>query len=536
MPINPRPNASAFALATLDKVAARTPDGSPLFDNLTLAFGAERTGVVGRNGVGKSTLMRLISGDQTPAEGSVSRAGTIGVLRQRPDTGFDETVQAVLGVADDLAVIDRILTGQASGDDLETADWTLEARIGDTLDQLGLAGLAMERSVATLSGGERTRLELARLLLARPDLLLLDEPTNHLDVEARARIAGVLERWAGGAVVVSHDRDLLRRMDRIVEISSLGVEVFGGGYDLYVQRKEEARIAAERAVTDAARGAAQVHRDAQARSEAKSRRDAAGRRKAARGDMPKILLGARAERAENTGGRGRLLAVRQAEEAEAALEAAQAQVERVRTLSIPMPSTHLPPGRTVLSLHQAEWQTAEGRPVVGPLDLTVVGPARIAVTGPNGAGKTTLLKMMASMLEPTRGRVDLRVPAAMLDQEAAILDPDETLIEAWRRLNPQGGPNDAQAALARFLFRNVAAHRLVGTLSGGERLRAALACVMTGRAPPQLLILDEPSNHLDLTSIEAVEAALRTYDGALVVVSHDEDFLAAIGVDRRISL
>jgi ATPase subunit of ABC transporter with duplicated ATPase domains len=536
MPTNPRPSASASALATLDKVAARTPDGSTLFDNLTLTFGAERTGVVGRNGVGKSTLLRLISGEQAPSEGSVSRIGTIGVLKQRPDAGPDETMQVALGVSAELTVIERILAGEASGEDLDAADWTLEARIGEVLEQVGLASMALERRTTTLSGGERTRLELARLLLARPDLLLLDEPTNHLDAEARGRVADVLERWPGGAVIVSHDRELLRRMDRIIEISGLGVEVFGGGYDLYAERKEEARAAAERALTDAVKGASQVRRDAQVRTEAKARRDAAGRRKAARGDMPKILLGARAERAENTGGRDSLLAVRQAEEAEAALEAAQAQVERVRTLSIPMPPTGLPPGRTVLSLHQAEWETVERRRVVGPLDLTVVGPERIAVTGPNGAGKTTLLKMMAGVLEPTRGRVDLRVRAALLDQEAAILDPDETLIEAWRRLNPDGSPNDAQAALARFLFRNVAAHRLVGTLSGGERLRAALACVMTGAAPPQLLILDEPSNHLDLASIEAVEAALRAYDGALVVVSHDEDFLAAIGVDRRISL
>jgi ATPase subunit of ABC transporter with duplicated ATPase domains len=536
MPPNPRPSASASAFATLDRVAARTPDGAVLFDNLTLAFGAERIGIVGRNGVGKSTLLRLISGEQPPAEGVVSRAGAIGVLRQQRDPGSDETVRDALGVAEALAAVDRILAGEASGKDLDAADWTLEARIEEALHQLGLNELALDRSTIGLSGGERTRLELARLLLEQPDMLLLDEPTNHLDREARTTVAAVLDRWRGGAVVVSHDRDLLRRMDRIIEISSLGVEVFGGGYDLYVERKEEARAAAERALADAAKRAALAQRDAQARAEAKARRDAAGRRKAGRGDMPKILLGARAERAENTGGRDRLLATRQAADAAAALEAAQVRVEQVRTLSIPMPTTGLPSGRTVLALHQAEWRTDEGRRVVGPLDLTIVGPERIAVTGPNGAGKTTLLKMLAGHREPTGGRVDRSVTAALLDQDAALLDSNESLIEAWLRLNPEGSANEAQAALARFLFRNVAVHRRVATLSGGERLRGALACVMTGSAPPQLLVLDEPSNHLDLASVEAVEAALRTYDGALVVVSHDEDFLAAIDVDRRISL
>lgn len=174
--------------------------------------------------------------------------------------------------------------------------------------------------------------------------------------------------------------------------------------------------------------------------------------------------------------------------------------------------------------------------MVGPVSLRLTGPERVAITGPNGAGKTTLLRLIHGALEPTTGRVERPGRAVLLDQEAAILKPEETLVEAWRRLNPEGSVNDAQAALARFLFRNVAAHREVGALSGGERLRAALACVMTGAKPPQLLILDEPTNHLDLDSVAAVEVALRAYDGALIVVSHDADFLDAIGIERTIAL
>ncbi|HCW50105.1 MAG TPA: ABC transporter, partial [Brevundimonas sp.] len=155
---------------------------------------------------------------------------------------------------------------------------------------------------------------------------------------------------------------------------------------------------------------------------------------------------------------------------------------------------------------------------------------------PNGAGKTTLLKLIAGLVEPSAGNVERPVRAALLDQQAAMLNPDETLVEAWLRLNPQGTPNAARAALARFLFRNVQADRRVGELSGGERLRAALACVMTVAQPPQLLVLDEPTNHLDIESVEAVEAALSAYDGALVVVSHDADFVQSLRVDRTIVL
>ncbi|HEY9219480.1 MAG TPA: ATP-binding cassette domain-containing protein, partial [Phenylobacterium sp.] len=170
------------------------------------------------------------------------------------------------------------------------------------------------------------------------------------------------------------------------------------------------------------------------------------------------------------------------------------------------------------------------------LSLRLTGPERVALTGPNGAGKSTLLALAVNALQPSAGRVSLGVHPALLDQRTSILHEQETLAQAYLRLNPSAGRQAAQAALARFLFRNVAADKRVAELSGGERLRAALACVLMGEAPPQLLILDEPTNHLDLPSIQAVEAALCGYDGALLVVSHDRDFLEAIGTEREIGL
>ena len=530
----PSPSASAFV--TLDRVAARTPDGHTLFSDLSHAFGRERTGVVGRNGVGKTTLLRLVTGVAEPADGGVARNGTVAWLEQRRALRPGETVLDLLGTARAMAVVRRVLAGEGSAEDLAAADWTLESRIGTALAEVGLPDLDGDRPAASLSGGEQTRVRLAALLLQAPDLLVLDEPTNHLDADGRAAVRDLLAGWKGGAVVVSHDRDLLRRMDRIVELSPLGAAVFGGGYDLFAARKADERAAAERDLDVAVRAAARVAREGQRAVEKKARRDRAGRAFAARKSEPKILLGAMAERAENSGARETLLAQRRAEAAEAALGEARARVERVRAMAIPMPSSGLAAGKTVLALDEAVWDAPDGRRVVGPLTLRVTGPERLAVTGSNGAGKTTLLKLMSGERRPTSGRVDRPVSSALLDQETALLRADETLLEAWRRLNPEATSNEAHAALARFLFRNTAAQRIIGTLSGGERLRAALACVMTGAAPPQLLILDEPTNHLDLDSIAAVEAALSDYDGALVVVSHDADFLDAIGVERRIAL
>ncbi|USQ94675.1 ABC-F family ATP-binding cassette domain-containing protein [Caulobacter sp. RL271] len=525
-----------MSFVTLDSVSAATPDGRPLFENLNLVIGAERIGLVGRNGAGKSTLLALIAGARAPLAGTITRTGTVATLDQTPDVSEGARLVDLLGVGGGWDRLSRIERGEGDETDLSDADWDLPARLDQALADVGLPGLEPERPAAALSGGQATRAGLARLLVARPDVLLLDEPTNNLDAEARGIVARVLARWRGGAVVVSHDRSLLRGMDRIVELSSLGARSYGGGWDLYAARRAEEAEAAQRGLDHAEQAVRRVAREAQVARERKDRRDAAGRKFADRGGTPKIVLGMMAERAENSGAREGRLADKLVAEAAQAKVSADARVERVRTLGFDLPSSGLPEGRTVLSFDDVAFAWPDEAPVIKGLSFRIAGPERVAVSGPNGTGKTTLIRLATGDLAPLAGVVKLSVPVALLDQRAGLLNDGETILENFRRLNPAASQNDAHAALARFLFRNTAAHQLAGTLSGGERLRAALACVLSAAAPPQLLILDEPTNHLDIASIEAVEAALSGYDGALLVVSHDADFLEAIGIERKIAL
>jgi ATPase subunit of ABC transporter with duplicated ATPase domains len=208
----------------------------------------------------------------------------------------------------------------------------------------------------------------------------------------------------------------------------------------------------------------------------------------------------------------------------------------VRRLAFELPPSDLAAGKQVLAFEDVGFSWPDGRRVLNGLSFRIVGPERLAITGPNGSGKTTLIGLATGALQPDHGRITRGVAAEVLDQRVSVLDDRETLLENFRRLNPDTVDNDAHAALARFLFRNVTAAKRAGDLSGGERLRAGLACVLLRPRPPQLVILDEPTNHLDLDSIAAIEAALAAYDGALLVVTHDRDFLDAIGVDRELSL
>ncbi len=518
----------------LDSASFTLPDGSTLLSGLSEQFDTRHTGLVGRNGVGKSVLARLLAGDIAPTSGRCIRSGRVHYLSQQVDGPQGSTVAALAGIDDVLAALARIDGGSVDTGDFELVGerWDLPARFRHALDAAGLAQLDAATPASRLSGGEAMRVALLGAMLSDADFLILDEPTNHLDAPSRAALAAQLRGWKRGLLVISHDRALLGQMERIVELSAQGLRSYGGNYAFYQQAREAEEASSLREFEHARQSLQREERAMREQRERQQRRQAQGAREGKTANQAKILLGRRKERSENSTGRLR----QQHEEARAGrLEQVRAAAEKLRedsAVRVHVAQVSAAAQRRVLELIDVELPFAA--PALRRLSLSVGGQQRIGITGPNGSGKSTLLKVMAGELAPVSGQLRRDPACAWLDQRLGLLDPARGTIDQLLDLNRNTPQDRLRTYLAQVGLDARQVAQPSGQLSGGERLKAALSCALYADPPPRLLLLDEPGNHLDLASTAALEAMLNGYAGALVVVSHDEVFLERIGLTHRL--
>lgn len=510
------------------------PDGRVLFKDITETFGGEFSALAGRNGSGKTILAKMMAGLISPGSGRVIRSGTVCYLDQLVDPSEYSTVADLAGKEKILNSLHRITAGYPEEGDLEIADgnWDMEERLLRELDISGLGYLLPDLPATRLSGGECTRISLIGAFLSGADFLILDEPTNHLDQPNRKALIEYLGTWKGGLLVISHDRAVLEVVERIFELSSGGLDSYGGNLDVFLEARRLQRSAAldnlERVKTERKRAKAE-------RSmllERQQRRSSAGRRSAPDSGIPRIAMNAIRSMAKKTEGKTRSAAAEKvevlaAEEKKAFLEA---RIEDTVVLIPPRCAVHA--GKIVLRLDEVVLPFgSHGEPI----SLTAAGPERIAVTGPNGSGKSTLLRVLMGETRPLSGSCRIMVDYAYLDQFTSVpldISPIEHLCAADPGMEQgEAGTRLAQVGISREMLR--VKNR---NLSGGERLKVALLAAIHRVPVPQLLILDEPTNHLDLDSVESVEKLLCAYTGALVVVSHDRRLLENIAISRELEM
>ncbi|MFA3834951.1 ABC-F family ATP-binding cassette domain-containing protein [Streptomyces aureus] len=528
------PTAPSASL-TCSALSFQWQDGTPVLDGLSLAIGRGRTGLVGTNGTGKSTLLRLLAGQLAPSQGSVTVGGSLAYLPQNITLDTALRVDQALGIAERRAALRAIENGDVSEEHFDAVgdDWDVEERALATLGSLGLADVELDRTVGQLSGGETTLLRLAALLLERPDVLLLDEPTNNLDVFARRRLYEAVDSWRSGVlVVVSHDRELLERVDRIAELRSGSVNWYGGGWSAYEEALATQQEAAGRMLRAAEADVRRQKRELEETQIKVARRARHSKKMDAQRKAPRIVAGEKKRSAQESGDKLRGLHEDRLSDAHERREEAAEAIRNDAEIRVSLPHTAVPTGRTVLSID--ELSLPHGKLRDGSLHIH--GPERIALVGRNGAGKTTLLRTLTGELEPVSGQAKTFVPLRFLPQRLDVLDEELSVAANVARMAPGVTDNHIRSQLARFLFKGARAEQPAGTLSGGERFRAALAATMLAAPAPQLLMLDEPTNSLDMASVRQLTSALESYEGALLIASHDLPFLESIGITRWLLL
>lgn len=519
------------ASLTCSALSFQWPDGTPVFDGLSLGVGRGRNGLVGANGTGKSTLLRLLAGELRPSAGSVTVGGSLAYLPQNITLDTALRVDQALGIAERRAAVRAIESGDVREEHFETVgeDWDVEERAVATLGSLGLGAIDLDRTVGEISGGETILLRLAALLLERPDVLLLDEPTNNLDLAARARLYEAVDSWRSGVlVVVSHDRELLERVDRIAELRAGSVSWYGGGYSAYEEALATEQEAAGRMLRTAEADVRRQKRELEETQIKNARRQRQDKKLNAQRKASRIVAGGLKRAAQESAGKSRVLQEERLSDARERREEAADAIRDDAEIRVSLPRTAVPAGRTVLTLREV--RPRHGRLREGTLDVR--GPERIALVGRNGSGKTTLLRTLTGELAPLSGEAKTFVPSRFLPQRLDVLDPELSVAANVAHLAPGTTDNHIRSQLARFLFKGARAEQLAGTLSGGERFRAALAAMMLAAPAPQLLMLDEPTNSLDIASVRQLTGALESYEGALLIASHDLPFLESVGITR----
>ncbi|MDR2118828.1 MAG: ATP-binding cassette domain-containing protein [Tannerellaceae bacterium] len=516
--------------------------GVPLFEHISFYVPpCGKVSVTGKNGSGKSTLLRLLAGQLIPSAGAVRCLSTPYLVPQQTHQAecTGQTVAEALGVDGKINALHAICGGSCDPlyFDLLADDWDVESRCRSALDDWALKDTELHTPMERLSGGEKTKVYLAGLLVHQPGIILLDEPTNHLDFAGRQKLCDCLATCKATVVAVSHDVTLLNQLETTFELSDKGLVLYGGNYAFYRTQKEaedralEQQIRSEETALRTARRKAAEVRERQEKRMSRAGKTTSG--------IPRILLNARQEKGENTVAR---LSGKQEDiiaENRRKLAELQQKQSRLCSLKIDVQDAALHRGKRLVTATCLNFgYTAGKRLWPTPLNLEIRSGERILIAGDNGTGKTTLVRLLTGELLPSEGNVRIADFSHLcLDQEYSLTKKNITVLELAEASNHNSLPDhEIKLRLNRALFPQDAWNKNCLTLSGGERMRLSLCCLMISNQIPDMLILDEPTNNLDAASLAILTDTVKHYHGTLLIISHDRHFTEQTGITQTIAL
>ena len=516
------------------------PDNEVLFRDLNFTLGlGDKAALVGINGAGKSTLLEVIAGRLSASSGEVNSSEVPWFVPQHLGEYDGCTIAQVLEVEKKLNALSNILNGDADPQhftDLND-DWEIEEKVKRSLEKWGLSDLSLEDKLGRLSGGQKTKVFLAGMEIHEPEVILLDEPSNHLDSKARKKLYSLILQSKASILVISHDKTLLNLMNKTLELSKFGIETFGGNFDFYQQQKQEKVGALHAQLNEQAKALKQSEKKAQDMAYQRQRQEAKGRSAGQSHSMPRIIAGGLKSKAERS--TAKVLDAQQEKitTLSETMRETRAQIQLYQPLKINLKSSDLHPGKILMEATGINYSYGPA-PLWTPISFQIKSGDRIHIEGENGSGKTTLLKIMTKQLEVTSGeyfRADFSY--LYLDQDYTMINANLSIYDQVQEYNTNGlQEHEIKAMLIYAQFDKESFDRKCDGLSGGEKMKLSLCCLSVSNEAPDVLILDEPTNNLDVKSLEVLTLAVKNFEGTLLVISHDEYFTKEIGLRGSIVL
>jgi ATPase subunit of ABC transporter with duplicated ATPase domains len=526
----------------LQNIAYAHPNKDLLFNYINLAINKQdKIALIGNNGVGKSTLLRILAGNIQPSNGTVKADARPYYIPQLFGQFNEYTIAQALGIEDKLQALKAILDGAVTEANLTllNEDWTIEERCHEALAHWQLDGLDLGQKMGTLSGGQKTKVFLSGIIIHQPQVVLLDEPSNHLDAPSRNILYEYIRTTANTLVVVSHDRKLLNLLHTVYELSKQGITIYGGNYDFYVMQKAIEANALREDLRDKEKALRKAKEVERASLERQQKLDARGKKKQEKAGLPTISMNTLRNNAEKSTSRMKDVHAEKTDAIMQELNELRKAIPDKDKMKIGFDDSALHQGKILITAKDINYGYNSQLLWKEPLTFQIISGNRIAIKGQNGSGKTTLIKMILGTLQPLSGtlqRVD-NVQAIYIDQDYSLIDNRLTVYEQAQQFNTGHlQEHEVKSRLTHFLFTKVHWDKPCEALSGGEKMRLILCCLTVKSQAPDIIILDEPTNNLDIQNIEILTGAINEYHGTLIVVSHDAYFLEQMHIEEVIEL